>query len=271
MTPAVDLAEMDEVFLRFDDEVFVNGTMEVLAMQDTNQDGPGSGDSVLDTVFAYSTGTLVGGGPRRPAAGQRRLTIWLCVMLLNGCSGRPGRVAPPNLDPTGAAEKALADFDTNGDGGIDASELGGCPGLKAVAKAVDTDRDGRLSASEIAARIAQWGAQRVAMVAVNCSVVRSGRPLQGATVTFVPEKFLGPNIKPASGVSDNTGRVELAVSGVPLKGLAHCGFFRVEISKKEGDKELIPAKFNRETVLGEEINEGDNQRKVGFVFDVSGG
>jgi hypothetical protein len=205
-----------------------------------------------------------------PVAKQTGLTVWLCAMLLSGCSGRPGRVAPPKLDPTAAAEKALADFDTNGDGGINAAELDACPGLKAVAKAVDTDKDGRLSAAEIAARIEQWGAKRVAMVAVNCRVVKGGRPLPGATVTFVPEKFLGENIKPASGVSDNTGRVELAVVGVPLKGLAHCGFFRVEISKKEGDKELISAKFNRDTVLGEEINENDNQRKVGFVFDVSG-
>ena len=60
-------------------------------------------------------------------------------------------------------------------------------------------------------------------------------------------------------VAKQTGlTVWLCTSGVPLKGLAHCGFFRVELSKKEGGKELIPAKFNRDTVLGEEINDDDN-------------
>ena len=64
-----------------------------------------------------------------PVAKQTGLTVWLCALLLSGCSGRPGRVAPPQLDPTAAAEKAMADFDTNGDGGIDALELSACPGL----------------------------------------------------------------------------------------------------------------------------------------------
>jgi hypothetical protein len=194
----------------------------------------------------------------------------LCTALLVGCSNRPSRVHPPEVDPGAAAAEALASFDSNADGRLDSQELDACPGLKAGAKAVDTDRDGNLSADEIAARIRQWSANRVALVAVHCSVVRNGQPLSGATVTFVPEKYLGPNIKPAAGTSDSTGRVELAVDGVPLTALAYCGFYRVEISRIEGNKELIPAKFNRNTVLGKEITEEDKSRVEGFVFDVSG-
>jgi hypothetical protein len=191
-------------------------------------------------------------------------------LILSGCKDSPGRVEPPQVDPTVAAAEALASFSSDGDGRISANELGACPGLKTAIKAVDSDHDGNLSAEEIAARIRQWSTDRVAMVAVNCSVTQNGRPLAGATVTFVPEKFLGPNIKPASGVSDASGRVGLSVVGMPVTGLAHCGFYRVEISKKAGDKEMIAAKFNRETALGEEITEGDKRRVEGLVFDVSG-
>ena len=204
-------------------------------------------------------------GARRSAAS----CVWLCAALLSGCSGRPSRVEPAELNPIAAATDAVASFDSNGDGHLDTEELDACPGLQAGAKAVDADHDGSLSAGEIAARIQQWSESRVALVAVICSVTKNGRPLPGATVTFVPEKFLGPNIKPASGISDSTGRVELAVAGAPATGLAHCGFYRIEISRKDGDQETIPARFNRDTVLGEEITEGDKKRVEGFVFDVS--
>lgn len=207
-----------------------------------------------------------------PAIGVARFVAvtFLCAGLLSGCAGRPGRVEPPDLDPEAAATDALASFDSNADGLLDANELDSSPGLNAGAKAVDTDHDGKLSAEEIAARIRQWSEGRVGLVAVNCSVSRGGRPLSGATVSFVPEKFLGPNIKPASGVSDSTGRVELAVAGVPVAALAQCGFYRVEISQKDGDREMIPAKFNSDTKLGVEITEGDKTRVEGFVFDVAG-
>lgn len=126
--------------------------------------------------------------------------VCLCTLTLVGCSDRPGRAEPPQIDPSAAAAEALASLDSDGDGRLNANELGACPGLNAAIKAVDSDHDGNLSAEEIAARIRQWTEGRVALVAVNCSVAQNGRPLAGATVTFVPEKFLGPNIKPASGI-----------------------------------------------------------------------
>jgi hypothetical protein len=191
------------------------------------------------------------------------------AQLFVGCSGRPARIEPPDLDPSAAAAEAVASFDTSGDARLSAQELEACPGLKAGAQAVDTNRDKQLTSEEIAARIRQWSEGQVALVAVNCTVIKNGRPLPGATVTLLPEKFLGPNIKSASGVSDSTGRVELSVPGVPVSALAYCGFYRVEISKKEGGKETIAARYNRESVLGEEITEGDKSRVEGLVFDVS--
>jgi len=205
--------------------------------------------------------------------GWRSDVFWLagiCLLVTGGCSGRPGRVVPPEIDPVAAADQALADFDLNKDDHLDQEELKACPGLQAATRSADTNQDGQLSAEEIAARIRSWSDGKVALVAVNCTVIKNGRPLVGATVRLVPEKFLGPNILTATGISDSAGRVELALAGVPVKGVAHCGFFRVEISKKQGDQELISEKYNRNTVLGEELTEGGERRKMGIVFDVSG-
>jgi hypothetical protein len=70
-------------------------------------------------------------------------------------------------------------------------------------------------------------------------------------------------------MSDASGRIELSVAGMPATAVAHCGFYRVEISQKDGGKERIPVRFNSETMLGLEIAEGDKKRVEGFVFDVT--
>jgi len=88
---------------------------------------------------------------------------------------------------------------------------------------------------------------------VRCRVLLDGQPLEGATVTFVPEKFLGPGIKPASGVSDAEGHVRLRTEGQDLPGV-QCGIFRVVVSKKDSaDQETIPGRYNTHTELGEEV------------------
>ena len=37
---------------------------------------------------------------------------------------------------------------------------------------------------------------------LGCRIMHNGSPLPGVTVTFVPEKFLGPNVKPATGKTE---------------------------------------------------------------------
>jgi hypothetical protein len=179
-----------------------------------------------------------------------------------GCFG--GRVAPPRLSPEEAGKQALAAYDANGDGVLDEQELERCPALKSCLPAADTDGDGRLSAREIAARVAAYQDSKIGLEAFTCRLTLDGRPLDGATVTFVPESFLGPDVKKASGVSDSQGWVRLQTEGADLPGVA-CGLYRVEVSKKAaGGQETVPARYNAQTVLGVEVAP-DSQGRCGVV------
>jgi hypothetical protein len=173
---------------------------------------------------------------------------------LVGCSvNEPARIAVPDLSPSQAAKAAIAEFDSNGDGFLDEKELEKCPGLKKCWKDWDTNNDGRLSEDEIAAALQRYRDNKLGLVMVRCRVLLDGQPLEGATVTFVPEKFLGPGIKPASGVSDADGHVRLRTEGQDLPGV-QCGIFRVVVSKKDSaDQETISSRYNANTELGEEV------------------
>jgi hypothetical protein len=147
----------------------------------------------------------------------------------------------------------MSEYDRDGNGKLDAVELKASPALHAASAAVDRDGNGAVTAEEIASRISEWSGNRVALVSFSCSVTASGRPLEGVAVQFIPEKFLSPAVKPASGVSNSAGHVTLSIEEEEFPGLVHCGFYRVELSKKQGGKELIPEEYNVRTKLGEEI------------------
>src|SRR5262249_27904405 len=124
------------------------------------------------------------------------------VLLAAGCTG--GGPAAPQVSPRDAANQALAEYDANKDGALDAKELEACPGLQSGLKRIDKDNDGRLTADEIADRLTLF--QQQGMLAdVAVEVTLDGRPLAGATVTLVPEKFMGPSVKPATSVTDEMG------------------------------------------------------------------
>src|SRR5262249_41623044 len=147
---------------------------------------------------------------------------------------------------------ALVEYDRNGDGFLDAAEIERCPALKSCLKTLDKNKDGRLSADEIAARVTEYKESRIGLLTVSCQVTLDGAPLAGAAVEFVPEKFLGPVAKSASGVTDARGSVTLRVAGQELPGVP-CGFYRVTVSKKNAGKETVPERYNAKTVLGREV------------------
>src|SRR5262245_3451268 len=74
--------------------------------------------------------------PRRRRGERRR--VWLpsvfCLLLLalclTGCSSGPPAVHAPALSPEEAGRQALAEYDANKDGFLDAKELEQCPALK---------------------------------------------------------------------------------------------------------------------------------------------
>lgn len=175
------------------------------------------------------------------------------VLLLVSCSGRPGRVAPPNY-ATHAGNAAIERYDANGDGAIAGEELEATPGLKASLQQVDGDGDGRLTAQEIDARIQSWRDSRVAEMPVSCVVNLDGQPLAGAKVQFEPEPFLGAQVPPAVATTDEGGSAsasmaEDALADPRYPGMA-CGWYRMRIT---GGNQTIPPRYNTETTLGCEV------------------
>jgi hypothetical protein len=180
------------------------------------------------------------------------LVGWLASLI--GCmdSGAP-KIPLPSLDPSGSGSAALAEYDANRDGAIAGAELEKCPGLKEGRNRIDADKDGRLTSEEIADRIGQVQSQKAGLAPLTASVTLDGKPLAGATVTFVPEKFMGSGVKPAVGTTDNGGTLEPKTEGVPLAGVQP-GVFRIEVSKKDATgTETIPAQYNTHTTLGVEV------------------
>jgi hypothetical protein len=186
-------------------------------------------------------------------AGRTWLLMGLALGLLSGCGGSD-TLTPPSYSPERMAQDAMADYDTNHDGFLDAKELERCPALKGGLVAIDQNGDHRLSTDEIAARIRTYAESQVALEHVSCRLLLDGHPLQGATVTYVPEKFMGSSLRSATGVSNSQGGVGLITQGEKLPGVQP-GFYRVQVSKKDaGGKETIPARYNQDTILGIEVS-----------------
>jgi hypothetical protein len=146
----------------------------------------------------------------------------------------------------------VAEYDANKDGALDAKELEACPGLRSALKRTDKDNDNRLTADEIAERLTLFHDQGM-LGDVSVAVTLDGRPLAGATVTLVPEKFMGPGVKPATAVTDNEGTGFFKTEGSEYIQVAF-GYYRVQVSKNVQGKEVVPAKYNAQTVLGQEVS-----------------
>ena len=198
----------------------------------------------------FPVGESRSGSPTR--TGSRGAAVWPVllaglVLWAAGCSGGSGT---DRVKPHDAGAQALADYDTNKDGFLDAKELEACPALLSALKKIDKNNDGKLSPDEIAERLAYFQ-QSGMQLNVVADIYLDGRPLGGATVTLVPEKFMGPTTKPATATTDDggTGVFRIEGSGDPVAP----GYYRVKVSKNVGGRETVPAKYNEQTTLGQEI------------------
>lgn len=173
----------------------------------------------------------------------RTLSV-VAILLAAGCGGRPTRLAyeGPAWNPTAQARRAIELHDRNGDGVIDAEELEKCPALKAASIIADRNRDGRLDQMELMARLSLFRDCRSYLVNTVCSVVANGRPLEGATVRFVPDEAIAGIIQPAVGVTDSLGKAAMKVEGRSQPGV-QLGFYTVELSKTDaaGDETVEAA------------------------------
>jgi len=187
------------------------------------------------------------------------VAILLNAIFLMGCSSRLPALKPPNFNPQSASASAMEEYDKNGDGKIDKSELKSAPGINSIKEEVDANGDGAVTANEVADLIQErWLDTKGGIMRVAVEVLYRGKPLDGAIVTLEPEPFLADVLKGASGETDGEGYAPLAMApeDMPHKNVrsgAAPGLYLVRISKEVDGKELLPAKYNTETTLGMEV------------------
>jgi len=178
------------------------------------------------------------------------------------CNRGPAPLKQPYIDASSAGKMAMEQYDKDGDGKVAGAELDHAPALKAAIKNLDTDSDGGVSAAEVTERVNAWKAMETALASVQCRVTLDGEPLAGATVTFEPESFLGDAVKHAIGTTNPYGMVSPSVPvderpDPKSPGGAHFGLYKVRISKMVNGKETLPARYNTDTTLGQEVSYDD--------------
>ncbi len=190
--------------------------------------------------------------------------LWLTATMLLPICGCSGRVSTAGVDPAAVARRAVEQYDKNGDGRITDAEFS--PGLKALAKTADENKDGALTASEIANRLQAHVDSKIGLQDMGGQILLDNRPLPGATVTFLPDPVFNDVLEAASGVTDESGFVSVSIAGSSFPGMRP-GFYRVEVSKKIGGREQIPARYNTQSELGEEV--GPNASRGGWNLALS--
>jgi hypothetical protein len=189
---------------------------------------------------------------------RRLLGITFTFPFMIGCSSRPSAIKPVDVDPDDASRQAIEQYDTTRDGLLSEEELAGVPGIAKYKNLYDKDGDGQVSEDEIATRLRLWHEQGLGFRPLNVVVLVDGRPLPNASLEFVPEPYLGPNVKRATGITDDGGMASLAVAvedmppelaDLPIDGVMG-GTFKVRVTHPTVK---LPPRFNAETLLGEEI------------------
>lgn len=184
------------------------------------------------------------------------------LAALASCHFGPSAVKQPKIDATRSGKLAMETYDKNGDGKVAGDELQNAPALKAALPRLDTDGDGGVSAEEVTARVNAWKAMQSGMTGVHIHFTLDGQPVVDAKVTLEPEAFLGDEVKTAFGTTNQFGD---AAPSIPkeerpdpsLPGGAHFGLYKLRISKIVNGKETIPARYNTETTLGQEVSYDD--------------
>lgn len=202
--------------------------------------------------------------------------VGLSLLSAIGCSQLPARIQAPGISPSAAGRQAMAEYDTDGNGVVSGAELDKAPSLKAALATLDANADGGVSADEVTARVKSWQQSGVGLTTARCLVQMNGKPVEGATVVFEPEAFLGSEMPTAQGTTNKMGAALISVPkdkrptpetppGLPF------GLYKVRISKQANGAETIVAKYNTETTLGQQVASDDPafaNKKV--VFEIGG-
>ena len=191
-----------------------------------------------------------------------------------GCNRGPSRIAPPSIDAGDAADAALELYDADGDGLIAGDELDAAPAIKAAMKQLDGNADGKVDRAEIVQRVEAWEASSIGLLSVRCLVKLNGQPLPGAEIVFEPEPYLADSIAAARGKTNQFGRATISIPKADRPTAdappgARFGLYRVRISKTSGGQEQIPAEYNTETTLGQEVSFEDAGVNSQIVYELN--
>ena len=182
----------------------------------------------------------------------------VCVLVglgLAGCSSssntNPLESPAPKYDGNAVARAAITQFDKDGNGSLEPGEVSvACPALHQAFAAIDGNRDKKLSTDELVKRVEAYGAVTAGSVSVGVIVTVDGAPLEGATVTFVPEPCMGDALKPASAKTNVAGHCDqFTIDGKTYRG-PPAGLYKIQVTK---DGTPLPARFNTQTVLGRDV------------------
>jgi len=197
------------------------------------------------------------------------LMALLAVTMLSqsGCLNEPKRIVPPSVDANAAGQEAMKLFDANNDGKISGAEFDKVPSLLQALPIIKSTKEKGITAADITARIKAWQQTKIGRIGgVFAMVTRNGKPLVGAEVKFVPEKFMGGNMPECKGANPTgqDGSVEISepVNPGDPKGVPP-GYYRVEITMPDGS---IPAKYNTQSIFGEEVC--PDVRRGGYNYDI---
>src|SRR3972149_5931888 len=188
------------------------------------------------------------------------------VLIQSGCMPGQSRIYAPSISASSAGQEAMEMYDANKDGKISGAELDKVPALISGLVPLNSSKEKGITAADITARIEKWKESKSGRMAFSCTITRKGKPLAGAEVKFVPEKFLGSKMPVCTGTTSDLGYVSVSepVEGPDdPKGIPP-GYHRREITKAG---ENIPAKYNTQTIFGIEIAP-DRQDTGGLIFDI---
>jgi len=195
-------------------------------------------------------------------------------MLMAGCTSRPSRVNPVEIDASSASGQAIELYDKDGSGALAGDELNAVPGIKKYLDKYDRDGNQEVTRNEIADRLNDWANQKAGLMGRTYVINLDGRPLAGATVTLVPETYLGENVKPASGTTGPTGLARMthaeadlpkSANGRAIPGVKG-GTYKVQVTHPS---RKIPAKYNTATELGDEIAYDINTTDVAITLPLT--
>lgn len=186
------------------------------------------------------------------------LSTLMLPMLLVGCSRGPQPIPKLKIDANAATSRAFELHDANGDRSLSPDELATAPGLQYAAKRADTNGDANLDEGELTAMISAWNEKSIGLLTLRCLVTLNRRPLADATVRLEPEPFLAGQVETAIGRTDEFGYAFLTVPKEkrPIPDAppgCQLGLYRVVISRMVDDQEKIPARYNVQTELGQEV------------------